>query len=113
VLDLALDMPHPTAGITPYQERLRFSVAAPSCTMRLSDKSSGSASPRFSRHRRIRAASSLPIMILASEPPMKVRLPMESGRVKACLFIEFSYRRVFAMPNVVSCQQFLLIKLGV
>jgi hypothetical protein len=31
-----------------YQERLSSSVAAPICTMRLPDKSSGSASPRFS-----------------------------------------------------------------
>ena len=41
--------------------------------MRLPDRSSGSASPRFSRHRRIRAASSLPMMIRASEPPIKER----------------------------------------
>src|SRR5262245_59531667 len=50
-----------------YQERLSSSVALPSCTMRLPDRSSGSASPRFSRHRRTRAASSLPMMIRASE----------------------------------------------
>ena len=56
-----------------YQARLRSSVAAPSCTMRLPERSSGSASPRFSRQRRIRAASSLPMMIRASEPPMKER----------------------------------------
>ena len=41
--------------------------------MRLPDRSSGSASPRFSRQRRISAASSLPMMIRASEPPMKER----------------------------------------
>src|SRR5215510_5384521 len=56
-----------------YQERLSSSVAAPSCTMRLPDRSSGSASPRFSCQRRTRAASSLPMMILASEPPMNER----------------------------------------
>src|SRR5215813_5275724 len=56
-----------------YQERLSSSVAAPSCTIRLPDKSSVSASPRFSRQRRTRAASSLPMMILASEPPMNER----------------------------------------
>src|SRR5262245_14345119 len=55
-----------------YQERLSSSVALPSCTMRLPERSSGSALPRFSRHRRTRAASSLPMMIRASEPPMKV-----------------------------------------
>src|SRR6516165_8831242 len=56
-----------------YQERLSSSVAEPSCTMRLPDRSSGSASPLFSRQRRTRAASSAPIMIRASEPPMKDR----------------------------------------
>src|SRR5262249_16893134 len=54
-----------------YQERLSSSVTTPSCTIRLPERSSGSASPRFSRHRRTRAASSLPMMTRASEPPMK------------------------------------------
>ena len=44
--------------------------------MRLPDKSSGSASPRFSRHNRTRAASSSPMMIRASEPPINPRLSM-------------------------------------
>src|SRR5262245_16162988 len=52
---------------------LSSSVAAPSCTIRFPDRSSGSASPRFSRHRRTRAVSSAPMMIRASEPPMKAR----------------------------------------
>ena len=56
-----------------YQRRLRSSVTSPSWTMRLPDRSSGSTSPRFSRHSRIRAASSSPMMIRASEPPMKWR----------------------------------------
>src|SRR5262245_55501693 len=56
-----------------YQLRLSSSVAAPSWTMGLPDKSSGSTSPRFSRHRRASAASSLPMMIRASEPPMNQR----------------------------------------
>src|SRR5215831_2562189 len=56
-----------------YQDRLSSSVAAPSCTTKLRDKSSGSASPRFSRQSWIRAASSLPMMIRASEPPMNIR----------------------------------------
>src|SRR6516165_1589474 len=56
-----------------YQRRFSSSVANPSCTMRLPDRFSGSISPRFSRHSRRRAASSLPIMIRASEPPMKCR----------------------------------------
>ena len=41
--------------------------------MRLPDRSSGSTSPRFSRHSRSRAASSSPMMMRASEPPMKER----------------------------------------
>ena len=60
-----------------YHCRLRGSVASPSWTMRLPDRSSGSASPRFSRQRRSRAASSVPMMIRASEPPIKVRLLRE------------------------------------
>ena len=56
-----------------YQERLSSSVALPSCTMRLPDRFSGSASPRFSRHSWTKAASSLPMMMRASEPPMKER----------------------------------------
>ena len=57
-----------------YQRRFSSSVTAPSWTMRLPERSSGSASPRFSRQSRSRAASSSPMMIRASEPPMKVRL---------------------------------------
>ena len=56
-----------------YQVRLSASVAVPNCTIKLPDRSSGSASPRFSRQRRTRATSSLPIMIRASEPPMNAR----------------------------------------
>src|SRR5262249_42199896 len=56
-----------------YQKRLSSSVAAPSCTTRLRDKSSGSASPRFSRQSWTRAASSWPMMIRTSEPPMNIR----------------------------------------
>ena len=72
-----------------YQARLRASVAVPSCTIRLPDKSSGSASPRFSRQSRIRAASSLPMMIRASEPPMKARRSW-NGFVHTPEFISFS-----------------------
>jgi hypothetical protein len=50
------------------------------------------------------------MMTRASEPPMKLRLLMESATLKICLFIELSYPRVFAMLNVVAYQQFLLIK---
>src|SRR5215470_13075058 len=68
-----------------YQERLSSSVALPSCTMRLPERSSGSASPRFSRHRRIRAGSSLPIMTRASEPPMKPRRSKHFREINAVL----------------------------
>src|SRR5215472_3389378 len=68
-----------------YQERLSSSVALPSCTMRLPERSSGSASPRFSRHRRIRAGSSLPMMTRASEPPMKVRRSKHFREINAVL----------------------------
>src|SRR5262249_45472888 len=72
-----------------YQERLSSSVAAPSRTRRLPDRSSGSASPRFSRHNRTRAASSLPIMIRASEPPMNERR-YSCGFVHTLEFMTFS-----------------------
>jgi hypothetical protein len=49
-----------------YRGRLRRSVESPSWTMRLSDRSSGSTSPRFSRHSCSGALSSLPTMIRAS-----------------------------------------------
>ena len=45
----------------------------PELTMRFPERSSGTISPRFSSQRRRRAASSLPIITRASEPPMKVR----------------------------------------
>ena len=48
-------------------------MTVPSWTIRLSERSSGSTSPRFSRQRRSSAASSSPMMIRASEPPMKER----------------------------------------
>jgi len=56
-----------------YQVRFSASVATPIWTMRLSLRSSGSASPRFSFHSRISAASSPAMMIRASEPPTNRR----------------------------------------
>src|SRR5262249_29527569 len=56
-----------------YHDRLSSSVALPSCTMGLPERSLGSASPRFSRQSWTKAASSLPMMMRASEPPMKWR----------------------------------------
>src|SRR5262249_35741875 len=89
-----------------YQERLSSSVAAPSCTTKLPDRSSGFASPRFSRQSWIRAASSLPMMMRASEPPMKVRRPSVHGCLlwsvckpyyylfQAILYIKYKYQEV-------------------
>ena len=57
--------------LSSYQRRFRSSVTAPSWTIRFPERSSGSTSPRFSCHSRTKAASSLPMMIRASEPPMK------------------------------------------
>ena len=47
--------------------------------MRLPDRSSGSTSARFSRQRRSRAVSSLPMITRASEPPMKERRSVGAG----------------------------------
>src|SRR5271170_5347650 len=64
-----------------YHWRLRSSVTTPSWTMRLPERSSGPTSPRFSCHRRIRAFSSWPMMMRASEPPMKWRLSITCSRL--------------------------------
>src|SRR5262249_24791082 len=97
VRDVTLDVSNASAGIRSYQERLSSSVAAPSCTMRLLDRSSGSASPRFSLQRRTKAVSSLPIMIRASEPPMKKRRLSLEDLVHTRGFISF-----FTIENGVS-----------
>jgi hypothetical protein len=73
MLDPPLDRCDHLAGVALVPMPVRASVAFPSCTRRLPVRSSGLASPRFSRQRRRRAASSLPMMMRASEPPMKSR----------------------------------------
>jgi hypothetical protein len=89
-----------------YQERLSSSVTAPSCTTRFLDRSSGSASPRFSCQRRIRATSSAPMMMRASEPPMKVRrstnLRVSSAFFAMWQFLSWKFTYVWAMgiPSV-------------
>src|SRR5215471_1752817 len=62
--------------------------------------------PRFSRQSWIRAASSLPMMIRASEPPIKVRRPSVQERLlwsickpyyylfQAILYIKYNYQEV-------------------
>jgi hypothetical protein len=71
-----------------YHCRLSASVAVPSCTIRLPDRSCGSISPRFSRHSRMSAGSSSPMMTRASEPPMKLRLFVESATLMlACVIV--------------------------
>ena len=56
-------------------------MTTPSWTMRLPERSSGSTSPRFSCQSRSRAVSSSPVMMRASEPPMKRRRSF--GKVSA------------------------------
>src|SRR6266508_14528 len=72
-----------------YQLRLSASVATPSWPMRLFDRSSGSASPRFSRQSRTNAVSSVPMMIRASEPPMNERR-LADGVIHTLAFISSS-----------------------
>jgi hypothetical protein len=78
-----------------YQARLSASVATPSWTMRLPDRSSGSAAPRFSFHSRINGASSGLMMIRASDPPMNCRRSgfVERGIARSFnrIFMEFSF----------------------
>jgi len=66
-------------------------VTFPSCTVRLPERSSGPTSPRFSRHRRMRAASSFPMITRASEPPIKVLLLRESAILVGSVVIANSY----------------------
>ncbi len=70
VLNPSLDVGETRPVLRSYQAWLSASVATPSWTTRLSLKSSGSVSPRFSFQSRISAASSGLMMILASDPPM-------------------------------------------
>ena len=94
-----------------YQRRLSSSVTTPSWTMRLSERSSGSASPRFSRHSRSRAPSSSPIMMRASEPPMKLRRCVESVILSVCAFTDLSHLDGLVVPALVARhQQKLLIR---
>src|SRR6266404_2298055 len=59
----------PRPVLRSYQERLSSSVAEPSCTRRLPDRSSGSASPRFSRHKRLVAPHNDPGVRAPNERP--------------------------------------------
>src|SRR5262245_46897124 len=86
-----------------YQERLSSSVALRSCAMRLPERSSGS--PRFSRHRRRREASSLPMMTRASEPPMKARRLDQS--LLANLFELHEHHLLFGGGETVAGQNLL------
>jgi len=63
-----------TAPVLRSNQRLfSASVACPSWTARLLERSSFGTSPRFSCHSLTNALSSWPMMIRASEPPTKVR----------------------------------------
>jgi hypothetical protein len=74
--------------------------ARPSWTMKLPDRSFGPTSPRFSCRRRISAFSSCPIMIRASEPPMKLRLDSESSVLLLWKFINVPPARADASRYV-------------
>ena len=83
-----------------YHCRLRASVATPSWTMRLPERSSGSASPRFSPQRRTRAASSVPIMMRASDPPMKPRRCINTvWLISTDLYIDLLLKYIFYMKS--------------
>jgi hypothetical protein len=73
MLDPALDVGNGAPCVALVPSPVESFGGEASWTTRLSLKSTGSASPRFSFHSRISAASSGLMMILASEPPMKSR----------------------------------------
>src|SRR5262245_13176932 len=73
MFDAALNIGDALAGIALVPGAVELLGGGASWTTRLPARSSGSASPRFSRHSWIKAASSLSMMIRASEPPMEER----------------------------------------
>ena len=73
--DLPLDVRDEVTGIRLVPAPVQILGGQAELDKRLPERSCGATSPRFSLHSRSRAASSLPIMIRASEPPMKYRLP--------------------------------------
>ena len=73
--DLPLDVRDEVTGIGLVPAPVQSLGGQAELDERLPERSCGATSPRFSLHSRSRAASSLPIMIRASEPPMKYRLP--------------------------------------
>ena len=74
VADMPLNVDHLMTAVGLKPVPIQVSVAEPSCTSRLADKSSGSVSPRFCRQSRSKAASSsAPMIIRASDPPIKER----------------------------------------
>src|SRR5579864_4649778 len=71
--------------------------------MRFPDRSSGSASPRFSCQSRTRAASSLPMMIRASEPPIKLRRATSSSFQTVDFIASVPMRRPRSVPELRRC----------
>jgi hypothetical protein len=78
VIDPPLDVLNGVACVSLIPAAVEVLGCAPNLDDQIPDKSSGSTSPRFSRQRRISELSSLPMIIRASEPPMKLRLRAES-----------------------------------
>ena len=78
VLDPPLDRRDDLAGVALVPMPVEGFGYDPELDDKIAGRSSGSASPRFSRQRRRRAASSLPMMIRASEPPTKCLRPLDA-----------------------------------
>ena len=71
VPDMLLDVGDNLAGVGLVPAAIEVFGDGPELDDEVADRSSGSTSPRFSCHSRIRAASSSPMMIRASGPPIK------------------------------------------
>jgi hypothetical protein len=75
VYDVALDVGDRTARIALVPSPIEVFGRQAELDDEFAERSSGPTSPRFSCQRRIRAFSSCPMMMRASEPPMKWRRP--------------------------------------
>ena len=93
----------PTAGIALIRRRLRSSVTVPSWTIRLSERSAGSISPRFSSQSRTGIAWSSPMITRASERPTKKRrsalLRIRSARAKLTANVELDYNNMHELQR--------------
>jgi hypothetical protein len=81
MMDPPLNVPDRLTGITFVPAPVEVFGHGAELHTRTSDRSSGSTSPRFSRQRRTRPASSSPMMIRASEPPRNERRSLPDPRL--------------------------------